>query len=88
MFVNELELYVDYFKKELNLYFDTANANKVRYLKNIKTNLLKGVEYYMEMSASLKMETDKYIDEMKEELKEIEETLLSLTLPTLAAAGA
>ena len=39
------------------------------------------------MSASLKMETDKYIDEMKEELKEIEETLLSLTLPTLAVAG-
>ena len=88
MFVNELELYVDYFKKELNLYFDTANANKVRYLKNIKTNLLKGGEYYLEMSASLKMETDKYIDEMKDELKEIETTLLSLTLPTLAVAGA
>ena len=88
MFVNELNLYADYFKLELNKYFDTANANKVRYLKNIKTNLLKGVEFYKEMSTSLKMETDKYIDEMKEELNEIEITLMNLTLPTLATVPA
>ena len=88
MFVNELNLYADYLKEELNKYFDNANANKVRYLKNIKTNLLKGVEYYKEMSASLKMETDKYIDEMKEELNVLEDTIMNMTLPTLAVAGA
>lgn len=88
MFVNELNLYADYLKEELNKYFDNANANKVRYLKNIKTNLLKGVEYYKEMSASLKMETDKYIDEMKAELNELEETIMNMNLPTLAVAGA
>ena len=86
MFVNELNLYIDYYKEELNKFIDTANANKVRYLKTISANLLKGIEYYKELSNSLKLETDKYIDEMKEELNALEATLLNLPTPVPVAA--
>ena len=83
MFVNELNLYTDYFKKELNKCLDTATANKVRYLKNFKTNLLKGVEYYKELADTFKAETEKYIEEMKHELNEIEIMLTNLPLPSV-----
>jgi hypothetical protein len=49
MFINELKLYVDYFKR---LIIETAanyNAKQDRYLEKFRNNLLKGINYYKQL---------------------------------------
>ncbi len=68
MFVNELQLYVDHFKKELSEAKGKVNKIQARHLQNFKANLLEGVEYYKALSASFNNETKPYIDEFVKEL--------------------
>lgn len=49
MFINELRMYVAYLKKELQKTKGTASEKQVKYLSGFKTNLLKGIEYYLEL---------------------------------------
>lgn len=46
MFVKELSLYLNYFKKEVQEVFETENAAQQKKLNNFKENLLSGIEYY------------------------------------------
>lgn len=81
MFVNELLLYVDYYKKQLNVQIESLNASQLRSLKAFYTNLLAGIEYYKNLTTSFKNESERYIENMIQELAEIEETILNLKLP-------
>lgn len=67
MFINELQMYVDYYKKKLedNL---TLNPKQAKYLQVFKTNLLEGIDYYKDLVTSFKKESDEYISMMKDEL--------------------
>lgn len=84
MFVNELNLYVDYLKDELEKHIDCTIAKKARLLRTFQTNLFEGIEYYKNMVSSFKHETERYIDEMKEELGMIELSLRGLPIPVEA----
>ena len=46
MFINELKLYVDYLKKEVEDSLKENNEKRKAMLQNFKNNLLKGIEYY------------------------------------------
>lgn len=81
MFVNELLLYVDYYKKQLNVQIESLSASQLRSLKAFYTNLLSGIEYYKNLTTAFKNESERYIENMKQELSEIEETILNLNLP-------
>ena len=81
MFVNELLLYVDYYKNQLNKQVENLSAAQMRSLKAFHTNLLSGIDYYKSLANSFKNETERYIDEMKEELNVIEQIVLNLNLP-------
>jgi hypothetical protein len=81
MFINELVLYVDYYKNQLNIQFETLSIGQVRTLKAFYTNLLSGIEYYKALASSFKNETEQYIEEMKAELIALENTIMSLNLP-------
>ena len=81
MFVNELLLYVDYYKKQLNVQIESLSASQLRSLKAFYTNLLSGIEYYKNLTSAFKNESERYIENMKQELSEIEETILNLNLP-------
>lgn len=81
MFVNELKLYVDYYTKQINKEVESLSAAQMRSLKAFHTNLLSGIDYYKSLATSFKNETERYIDEMKEELSNLEQTVLNLTLP-------
>lgn len=48
MFVKELELYVDYLKRELQNTID-ATAGQLKKWQSFKTNLLNGIEYYEDL---------------------------------------
>jgi hypothetical protein len=67
MFVNELNMYVDHFKKKIENNFN-LNAKQIKYLQTFKTNLLEGIDYYRNLAACLMKESDQYITRMKEEL--------------------
>ena len=81
MFVNELKMYVDYLENEIEKNIHTITANKSRQLRTFQTNLLKGIEYYHTLTASIKNEATSYIDEMKAELTQFEQTIANLTIP-------
>jgi hypothetical protein len=82
MFINELHLYVDYFKKRLEN--NTALSPKQeKYLQTFKANLLEGIQYYKDSLSFLKKESSQYIAGMKEELEKAAVTLLGTNAPVL-----
>jgi hypothetical protein len=81
MFVNELILYVDYYKNQLNKQVENLSTAQIRTLKVFHTNLLSGIDYYKLLASSFKNETERYIKEMKEELSNLEQTVSNLQLP-------
>lgn len=50
LFIKELNLYVDYFKKELNAVGEMTKQEAKKWNK-FKTNLLEGIEYYKNLFA-------------------------------------
>lgn len=80
IFVNELILYRDYLKKEINNYTKTS-INQTKYFKNFKTNLLNGIEYYKSKLPVVIFETEKNINQMLLDLKEIKISLENLIIP-------
>ncbi|ESU19596.1 hypothetical protein FCR2A7T_17510 [Flavobacterium cauense R2A-7] len=52
MFVKELSLYLNYFKKEVQEAFESENVAQQKKLNNFKENLLSGIEYYRTLFAS------------------------------------
>ncbi len=81
LFVNELRMYVSYLENEIDKNINTITANKSRQLRTFQQNLLKGIEYYNTLTASIKNETAHYIDEMKAELTSFEQIIVNLTIP-------
>lgn len=80
MFVNELVLYVEYYKNQLNKQVENLSTAQIRTLKAFHTNLLSGIDYYKSLASSFKNETERYIEEMKEELNALETSIMNLSL--------
>ncbi len=80
MFVNELILYVEYYKNQLNKQVENLSTAQIRTLKAFHTNLLSGIDYYKSLALSFKNETERYIEEMKEELNALETSIMNLSL--------
>ena len=51
VFVNELNLYIDYLQKETQLYLKSINDKKKKHLDGFKTQLEKGIVYYKNLVA-------------------------------------
>jgi hypothetical protein len=80
IFVNELILYSDYLKKEISN-CSTISANQIKYFQKFKTNLLNGIEYYRNQLPIIVYETEKNINQMFQDLKEIKLSLEKLIIP-------
>lgn len=75
MFINELKLYVDHFKR---LIVETAanyNARQDRYLEKFRNNLLKGINYYRQL-----IQLFTHPEKTSAELSAIEAELLAIVL--------
>lgn len=68
LFVNELKIYIDYFKKDIEESIDTMTAKKEKYLELFKENLLSGISYYRTISSTLGKESMDLLEEIGEEL--------------------
>lgn len=81
MFVNELALYVDFLKNEIQKNLKSVSEKQNKYIATFKNNLLSGVEYYKNLIPKFKYETEEYINELKNDLNNFESVILNLALP-------
>jgi hypothetical protein len=70
VFVKELQLYVDYLKKEWEKLGPEVNAKQIGYLDKFKSNLQKGAEYYQSLINQFHLDTEEVIQKMKDQLNE------------------
>ena len=49
VFINELNLYIDYLQTEVQLYFKNINDKKKKHLDGFKAQLQKGISYYKDL---------------------------------------
>ncbi len=76
MFINELNLYVDYLKKDIERHTAALNDKKVKYFAKFRANLLEGINYYKKLIPEITNQTVAYRQEMMAQLEAIEGRLL------------
>ncbi len=78
MFVNELNLYIDYLKKDISVYMDNLNEKKGKYLLKFKDQLQQGISYYKQLIPNISNQTSGYLEQMMNDLTLSEERLAML----------
>lgn len=82
MFINELKMYVDFLKQEIDKNLMSLNEKQTKYFISFKANLLHGIEYYKNLLPKMTGETDDFKMKMEQELEALKLTLMSkLVLP-------
>ncbi|MCE7060631.1 hypothetical protein [Dyadobacter sp. CY343] len=84
MFMNELRLYVDYLKKDMQRFAGSADVKKERYFAKFKDQLLNGIAYYRELIPLLN-EPEAIQKEMLTQLASIENELVPVSSASEAA---
>ncbi len=86
MFINELNLYVDYLKKDILQHLKNYDAKKLKQLEKFKEQLLLGIEYYKKLIGHINNQTEQYLHRLFDELLEIEAMLKQMVIGALAEA--
>ena len=86
VFVNELRLYVDYLKKEVEKSMKALNQKQLSYFQTFKSNLIKGIEYYTSILPVAKS-IGELRQEMSNQLNELRKKLEMMDLDLPVAAG-
>jgi hypothetical protein len=81
MFINELRLYIDYLKTEIQKRFDSLTAREQNRFNDFKANLQDGIEYYKSLIPKLVQESERYREMMREQLLELEQELMDIVVP-------
>jgi len=82
MFINELELYINYFKKEIEKY--DFSTKQIKHFRVFKANLLEGIEYYKELVSKIENITGAAISKMKDELMDRGNEVNNILVPAVA----
>ncbi|GAB1464160.1 hypothetical protein [Pedobacter sp.] len=77
MFINELNLYIDYLQEEVQTYLNNVNEKKKKHLDNFKLQLENGIAYYKKMFAEI---SGNFSTEVKTDLLNSEKRLLNMTI--------
>jgi len=75
LFINELNLYVDYLKKDIAAQLEEFNAKKDKYFSKFKAQLLNGIDYYRALIPELKFQDSLSVEEMLKQLNLAEQRL-------------
>lgn len=81
LFLNELKMYVDYLKNEIDKNAQEFSLKKSKYLASFKDNLMEGIEYYKTLIPQLKQDTGIQIDNFKLELSDLESKVIGFAVP-------
>lgn len=83
MFVNELEMYVDHLKGEIDKSLTQFTKRQTRYFENFKSSLLEGVDYYKGIFDKMKSETEDYRKKSLKKLENWEKSIDKIQIPQL-----
>lgn len=83
IFINELQLYIDYLKKEMADQLTILTDKKITYFQNFKANLLKGIEYYHSIEQSLNTKGSEAYEQMARQLTEFKNMLNSYSFDNI-----
>lgn len=81
MFINELKMYADYLKTEVDKNLQEFSQKKNKYLAGFKTNLLDGIGYYKNLVPQLKQDAEIHLDNFMRDLASLESKVMDLVLP-------
>lgn len=80
LFVNELNLYLDYFKKDLAANLESLNDKKAKYFNKFSMQLQNGIDYYKALLPELKSKTHLAVQDLQAQLEEAEQKLHAMAL--------
>ncbi|WP_262247948.1 hypothetical protein [Parapedobacter soli] len=78
LFVNELRLYIDYLKGEIEKQQQQFTEKQINHYRRFRDNLLQGIEYYRSIIPSMQQYAQTNMDDMKSAMEAAEEALLQL----------
>lgn len=81
IFINELKLYVDYLKAELEKGIEEMNDKKIKYYNSFKNNLLEGVNYYNNLSKNIAPDFQSTFNDINNDLKYFENEITNIAMP-------
>jgi hypothetical protein len=82
MFINELKMYVDYLKKEIEDMTFEITASQIKKLHLFKNNLLLGIDYYLKMFAETPFFKTNAV-KIQNQLQEYKNLILKIEIPEL-----
>lgn len=80
IFINELQLYVDYLKKEIEDQFTLITDKKLTYFQTFKSNLLKGIDYYENLVPKIKQSNNDFKNNVLQQLTDLKNSINLLPL--------
>ncbi|MBN1397645.1 MAG: hypothetical protein JXA06_06410 [Bacteroidetes bacterium] len=83
LFINELRLYIDYMKQEMQKKMESWNSKEQKYFDTFRKNLQDGIAHYKALIPKLKEETERYRETMHNELLALEQELLEIVFPAV-----
>lgn len=86
MFINELEMYVNHLKKEIQKTADDLSVKQIKYFENFRASLLSGVDYYKGVFRKMKAETEDYKAAAISRLECWQEEIAEIHIPGLELA--
>lgn len=81
LFINELRLYLEYLKKDVETHLEVANDKKAKYWKKFAEQMQQGIDYYKNLLPALKSNKAGLINNMVQQIEEAEQTLITLSHP-------
>ena len=81
MFVNELRLYVDHLKKEIERRIGSFSAKDLKFLTGFQANLRDGIAYYHALAPRLDRVSEEFRESFRAQLNELEAELMALVIP-------
>ena len=84
MFINELNLYVSYLKKDISQQLNELDMRKTKQLEKFREQLLNGISYYKDLAGKINNQTETYLAKMQDELSAIEECIHAITIGACA----
>ncbi|MFW6289413.1 MAG: hypothetical protein ACOC0R_00480 [Mariniphaga sp.] len=75
MFLQELKIYINYLKQQIERYSNESSEAPVKYFQSFRDNLNDGIDYYKDLFSGVKENNFGITDSLLEELKVLQETL-------------
>ncbi|MGZ3777681.1 MAG: hypothetical protein ACXVI9_08755 [Mucilaginibacter sp.] len=80
IFINELNLYIDYLNREISGCIDSMNDKKTKYFQNFSDQLQQGIDYYKQLIPQMTDNTRDYIARMFNDLALSEKQLCTIAV--------